>query len=81
MDNTVNPAAWFHIGAQWLDGNDAVFDDIKNPKPASGDLNDYDWKIVWWDVVAPPQAKRIVVWLSAHYPGRVDFDNVSVVKL
>jgi len=79
--NTINPAAWFHIGAQWLDGNDAVFGDVKNPKPASGDLNDYDWKVLWWDVVAPPGAKRIVVWLSGHYPGRVDFDNVSVVKL
>ncbi|MBK9267002.1 MAG: hypothetical protein IPM54_45405 [Polyangiaceae bacterium] len=79
--NTVNPAAWFHIGAQWLDGNDSVFGDVKNPKPASADLNDYDWQVVWWDVVAPPGARRIVVWLSAHYPGRVDFDNISVVKL
>lgn len=79
--NSVNPAAWFHIGANWLDGNDAVFGDVKNPKPSSGDQNDYDWKVVYWDVVAPPNAKRIVVWLSAHYPGRVDFDNVSVAKL
>lgn len=79
--NAVNPAAWFHIGAQWLDANDGVFGDVKNPKPASGDLNDYDWKVLFWDVVAPPEAHRIVVWLSAHYPGRVDFDNVSVVKL
>lgn len=79
--NAINPAAWFHIGAQWLDGNDNVFGDVKNPKPASGDQNDYDWKVVAWDVVAPPSARRIVVWLSGHYPGRVDFDNVSVVKL
>ncbi|MCC6553494.1 MAG: hypothetical protein IT372_10810 [Polyangiaceae bacterium] len=79
--NAVNPAAWFHIGAQWLDAGDGVFGDVKNPQPASGDLNDYDWKVVWWDVVAPPGARRIVVWLSAHYPGRVDFDNVSVVEL
>lgn len=79
--NTVNPAAWFHIGANWLDGNDAVFGDVKNPKPSSGDQNDYEWKVVYWDVVAPANAKRIVVWLSAHYPGRVDFDNISVVKL
>jgi hypothetical protein len=71
-------AAWFHVGAQWLDGNDAVFGDEKNPKPPTPDLNDHDWQVVSWDVVAPASAKRIVVWLSAHYPGRVDIDNVTV---
>ncbi len=74
-------AAWFHLGAQWLDASDAVFGDIKNPKPATAELNDYDWKLLWWDVAAPPQARRIVVWLSAHYPGKVEFDNVAVVEL
>ncbi|MCC6900811.1 MAG: hypothetical protein IT377_17665 [Polyangiaceae bacterium] len=79
--NAVNPAAWFIVGAQWLDGNDAFFGDEKNPKPASAAANDFDWKVIQWDVVAPQNAKRILVWLSAHYPGRADIDNVSVVKL
>lgn len=74
-------AAWFHIGAQWLDGNDAVFGDEKNPKPPTPDLNDHDWQVLSWDVVAPASAKRVVVWLSAHYPGRVDIDNVTVTKM
>ncbi|MBI3204361.1 MAG: hypothetical protein HYZ29_22685 [Myxococcales bacterium] len=39
------------------------------------------WKVIQWDVVAPQNAKRILVWLSAHYPGRADIDNVSVVNL
>lgn len=79
--NSVNPAAWFIIGAQWLDGSDVFFGDEKNPKPASSAENDFDWKVVKWDLVAPANAKRILIWLSAHYPGRADIDNVSVVKL
>ena len=81
VGNSVNPAAWFIIGAQWLDGNDAFFGDEKNPKTTSASENDFDWKVLQWDVVAPANAKRILIWLSAHYPGRADIDNVSVVKL
>jgi hypothetical protein len=79
--NAVNPAAWFVIGAQWLDSNDQFFGDVKNDKTAAAADNDYDWKLLSFDVVAPANAKRILIWLSGHYPGRVDFDNVSVVKL
>ena len=79
--NSVNPAAWFVVGVQWLDGNDAFFGDEKNPKTASAAENDYDWKVLQWELTAPANAKRILVWLSGHYPGRVDIDNVSVVKL
>lgn len=79
--NAVNPSGWFHLGAQWLDGNDAVFGDLKSAKPATPAENDYDWRLFFYDVVAPANAKRIVVWLTAHYPGRVDYDNVAVVKL
>lgn len=79
--NSVNPAAWFILGAQWLDGNDAFFGDEKNPKTASAAENDFDWKVLSFDLVAPPNAKRILIWLSAHYPGRADIDNVSVLKL
>ena len=79
--NAVNPAAWFVLGVQWLDANDAFFGDVKNPKPAAAADNDYDWKVLSWDIVAPANARRILVWLSAHYPGRVDYDNISVVKL
>lgn len=79
--NGVNPAAWFIIGAQWLDGNDAFFGDEKNPKTLSAAENDFDWKVLSWDVVAPANAKRILIWLSAHYPGRADVDNVSVLEL
>jgi hypothetical protein len=74
-------AAWFHVGAQWLDGNDAVFADEKNPHPATAAENNYDWKILAWDLVAPAEARRIVVWLTAHYPGRVDYDRVTVTKV
>lgn len=79
--NAANPAAWFTLGIQWLDGSDAFFDDVKNPKPNDPADNDYDWKVMSFDIVAPANARRILVWLSAHYPGRVDYDNVSVVKL
>lgn len=79
--NAVNPAAYFILGAQWLDANDAVFGDVKNPKPATASLNDFDWQVVSFDTVAPASAKRAVIWLSAHYPGRVDYDNVSIVKI
>ncbi len=79
--NAVNPAAWFVIGAQWLDGSDAFFGDEKNPKSASADENDFDWKILSFDLVAPANAKRMLIWLSAHYPGRVDFDDLGVEKL
>ncbi|MFO0565844.1 MAG: hypothetical protein U0263_09285 [Polyangiaceae bacterium] len=79
--NATNPAAWFVIGAQWLDGSDAFFGDEKNPKTASASENDYEWKKLSFDLVAPANARRILIWLSAHYPGRVDIDNVSVVKL
>lgn len=78
--NSVNPAAWFVLGVMWLDANDAFFGDEKNPKTATAAENDFDWKRLEWEIVAPANAKRILVWLSAHYPGRVDFDNVSVVK-
>ncbi|MCB9576349.1 MAG: hypothetical protein H6717_04930 [Polyangiaceae bacterium] len=79
--NAVNPAAWFVMGAQWLDGSDVFFGDVKNEKTTSAADNDYDWKLLSFDVVAPQNAKRMLIWLSAHYPGRVDFDDVSVVKL
>lgn len=77
----MNPAAWFVMGAQWLDGSDVFFGDVKNEKTTSAADNDYDWKLLSFDVVAPQNAKRMLIWLSAHYPGRVDFDDVSVVKL
>lgn len=79
--NATNPAAWFVLGAQWLDANDGFFGDVKNPQTASAAANDFDWKTLAWDVVAPPNARRMLVWLSAHYPGRVDYDDVSVTKL
>ncbi len=71
-------AAWFTLGAQWVDAGDAFFGDVKNPKVTE---TDYDWKVLSFDVVAPSGAERILVWLSAHYPGRVDYDNVSVVEV
>jgi hypothetical protein len=74
-------AAWFHVGAQWLDANDAVFGDEKNPHPATAAENDYDWKVLAWELPAPTEARRMVVWLTAHYPGRVDYDRVTVTKL
>ncbi|MFO0562651.1 MAG: hypothetical protein U0269_31830 [Polyangiales bacterium] len=74
-------AAWFVLGAQWLDAADQFFGDEKNPRPASAADNDYDWRVLQWDLVAPPNARRVLLWLSAHYPGRVDFDNVSIVAL
>jgi len=73
-----NPAAWFVVGVQWLDGSDRVFGDEKNPRPA--DPN-YDWTVMSWDLVAPADARRAVVWLSAHYPGRVTYDQVSIRPL
>jgi hypothetical protein len=73
-----NPAAWFVLGVQWLDGADRVFGDEKNPRPA--DVN-YDWSRLEWDLVAPADARRAVVWLSAHYPGRVTYDQVSIRAL
>lgn len=73
-----NPAAWFVVGLQWLDASDAVFGDEKNPPLA--DVN-YDYTVVSWELVAPPEARRAVVWLSAHYPGRVTYDEVALVPL
>lgn len=78
--NAVNPAAWFVLGVQWLDGNDAFFGDEKNPKPAAAADNDFDWKVLEWEVQAPPEARRILVWMTAHYPGQVEYDHVAVVK-
>jgi hypothetical protein len=79
--NATNPAAWFVVGVQWVDASDGFFGDEKNPATASAAENDYGYKLLGWELVAPPQARRILVWLTAHYPGRVDFDAVSVVKL
>lgn len=73
-----NPAAWFVVGLQWLDGSDAVFGDEKNPRPS--DVN-YDWTVIEWDLVAPAGARRAVIWLSAHYPGRVTYDDVSIAPV
>jgi hypothetical protein len=61
-------------------GQDAFFGDEKNPKTASAAENDHDWKILEWELTAPPQARRILVWLSAHYPGKVTFDHVAVYR-
>ncbi len=74
-------AAWFVLGVQWLTGADVFFGDEKNPRPATPALNDHDWQVVQWTLVAPADAHRMLVWLSAHYPGRVDYDNVAVVRL
>jgi hypothetical protein len=74
-------AAWFVIGVQWLDANDSFFGDEKNIKPADPSQNDHDWSLVSFDLEPPPNATRILVWLTAHYPGRVDYDNVAVLPL
>jgi hypothetical protein len=79
--NADNPAAWFIVGVQWLDASDGFFGDEKNPKTVAASDNDFDWKQLSFDLVAPQNARRILVWLSAHYPGRVDIDNVSVRAL
>lgn len=42
---------------------------------------DYDWRVLEWDLVAPVDARRAVVWLTAHYSGRVDFDSLSMIEL
>ncbi len=73
-----NPAAWFTVGVQWLNGSDGVFGDEKNPMTAE---LDYDWKLLAFDLVAPADARRAVVWLTAHYPGLVAYDNVSIAPL
>jgi hypothetical protein len=78
--NSVNPAAWFLLGAQWLDDKDTFFGDEKNPKTTSAVENDHDWKVLEWELTAPPQARRILLWLSAHYPGKVTFDHVAVYR-
>jgi hypothetical protein len=79
--NSVNPAAWFLVGVQWVNAGDGFFGDEKNPRTSSAAENDFDWKLLIFDLVAPPEATRILVWLSAHYPGRVEYDNVSVVRV
>ncbi len=73
-----NPAGWFMIGVQWLDGSDGVFGNEQNPQQMP---LDFDWKRIDWDLVAPAEARRAVVWLTAHYPGRVDFDALSFTRL
>lgn len=73
-----NPAGWFMIGVQWLDGSDGVFGNEQNPEQSP---LDFGWKRIDWDLVAPAEARRAVVWLTAHYPGRVDFDALSLTRL
>jgi hypothetical protein len=72
-----NPAAWFVLGLQWLDGADQVFGDEMNPQPP--DVN-YDWTRLSFSLVAPANAHRAVVWLTGHYPGRVTFDKISLTQ-
>jgi hypothetical protein len=79
--NSVNPAAWFLIGVQWVNASDGFFGDEKNPPTSGPEENDFDWKLLSFDLVAPPEATRILVWLTAHYPARVEYDNVSVVRV
>ena len=79
--NAVNPAAWFIIGVQWLDASDRFFGDEKNPETSSAGENDFDWKVLSFELSAPRDATRILVWLTAHYPGKVEYDNVAVVQL
>lgn len=73
-----NPGAWFFLGVQWLDANDQVFGNEQNPRMEP--LN-FEWRAFEWDLVAPADARRAVVWLTAHYPGRVDFDSLSMTEL
>ncbi len=74
-------AAWFVMGVQWLDSADRFFGDEKNPRPANAADHDHDWQVVAWELVAPANARRVLVWLTAHYPGRVDYDNVAIVRV
>ena len=78
--NAINPAAWFILGVQWLDGNDAFFGDEKNPKPVDSADIDFEWKVIEWEVQAPANARRILVWMTAHHPGKVEYDHVAVIK-
>jgi hypothetical protein len=74
-------AAWFVLGVQWLDASDQFFGDEKNPRPATAAEHDFDWRVLSWELVAPSNARRVLLWLTAHYPGRVDFDNVAITPL
>ncbi len=78
--NAVNPAAWFVLGVQWLDENDTFFGDEKNPMPGDPADNDYNWRVLEWEVTAPANARRILVWMTAHYPGEVTYDHIAVLK-
>ena len=70
-----NPAAWFVVGLQWLDSGDRFFGDLKNPQPT--EVN-FDWTVREYELTAPPEARRALIWLTAHYPGRVTYDNLSL---
>ncbi|MDP3277971.1 MAG: hypothetical protein Q8Q09_22490 [Deltaproteobacteria bacterium] len=74
-------AAWFVLGLQWLDGSDRFFGDEKNPRPALASDHDYGWRVLSWELVAPANARRALLWLTAHFPGQFDVDNVSIRAL
>lgn len=72
--------AYFVLGVQWLDASDAFFGDEKNPRPVPATATNFDWKVIEWELVAPADARRILVWMTGHYPGKVEYDHVAVVR-
>jgi len=75
-----NPASWYVIGIWWMHDDVRVSgeSEVKNPEQ---ETTIYDWRLIEFEAVAPVDANRAAVFLTAHYHGIVWYDDIVLCAL
>lgn len=75
--NVQNPAGWYVLGLWWFE-NDTWLGDVKMERP---ETNNYDWRLITIEAVAPPRANRLGAILTRHTDGDAWYDDVRAVEV
>lgn len=76
--NVQNPAGWYVFGLWWFNGDQRVPGAEGESKMPRQETNNYGWRAISWQVVAPPGANRVAAFLSRHTDGDAWYDEVFI---
>jgi hypothetical protein len=76
--NVANPAGWYVFGIWWFNNDSLVDPPAGESKMPRQETNNYDWRPISWEVVAPATANRVAAFLTRHTDGDAWYDDVFV---
>ncbi len=76
--NVQNPAGWYVFGLWWFNGNERIAGSESESKMPRQETNNYSWRAVSWEVVAPAGANRVAAFLSRHTDGDAWYDDIFI---